>query len=632
MSDRSLIASLVLFSELYDKNKDIYDVVAEFIKSSIIFRRKWVLTSTEAVSLLETEFGLNIPEAVVSTTLSKRLKRRDGILSFQNGHYHVAQEKIEGAKTLIKNLEVVTKNQKNLLDKFLSYVESRQGNLNDHQKSNLIESFSSYLFDSKTASKNIEIISSFIIKNQHDSGFTAQLNAVREGFVLYDGLQHSPDANKISSWQDELYVYLDTEHLFNAIGLNGELHKQLFKDFLSLSSEPRSKGKRIIKLKYLSESSQEIDRFFHMAEHIVEGKATLDPSKIAMTNIVNGCHTKSEVLAKKAFFISKLKEFGITEESISISDIEHSHNIGGRDFLSKIKLETEENGIDYSEDKCTATLQMLSKINFFRKGNHSGPFESIGHIFVSASGISRRLAFHPEIWPGEGSIPLSTDLEFITNRIWFKLKIGLAKETTHPQSLNVLAKSQVVLSSQINNAVYEKFEQTKKDFEEKKIDKDSAQILLNELRSKAVTPEELNAEYVDAALAVIDHRDYSIYLRENEILKRKALEGDFAIKTLDRIRESESIKEKNKAKKISIFAHSLLTLTSIFIFIYLLIKLTSAFSTNNDTPLSKISFIITLAALLLPLFALNKILFFIKKSHTNFVIWLIKKNTQNKAI
>ena len=76
MSEKTLLASVVLFRELYDNKKDVYDVIAEFIKAALLFRQKWTINATEAAALLSEEFELTIPEAVVNTTLHKRLHKR----------------------------------------------------------------------------------------------------------------------------------------------------------------------------------------------------------------------------------------------------------------------------------------------------------------------------------------------------------------------------------------------------------------------------------------------------------------------------------------------------------------------------------------------------------------------------
>jgi len=62
MQINKLLASVVLFRELYDEGKDIYDVIGALFKAAITFEKKWAFNTTEATELLETTFGFNIPE------------------------------------------------------------------------------------------------------------------------------------------------------------------------------------------------------------------------------------------------------------------------------------------------------------------------------------------------------------------------------------------------------------------------------------------------------------------------------------------------------------------------------------------------------------------------------------------
>ena len=75
MTDQKLLASIVLFRGLYDNNKDIYDVLSEFIRATILLNMKWSFNSTEITLDLENTFGFNIPEAVIKSCLKNRLQK-----------------------------------------------------------------------------------------------------------------------------------------------------------------------------------------------------------------------------------------------------------------------------------------------------------------------------------------------------------------------------------------------------------------------------------------------------------------------------------------------------------------------------------------------------------------------------
>lgn len=69
MKDSKLFASVSLFKELYDNNKDIYDVIAEFIKAAVILEGKNYFNSMDILQSFEKLFDFKIPEAVIKTTL-----------------------------------------------------------------------------------------------------------------------------------------------------------------------------------------------------------------------------------------------------------------------------------------------------------------------------------------------------------------------------------------------------------------------------------------------------------------------------------------------------------------------------------------------------------------------------------
>ena len=105
MVDKKLIASVALFRELYDEDRDIYDVIAALLKAAIVFEKKWAFNTTEASHLLKSTFGFQIPEAVVSTTLRKRLKKKEGIVTFENGTYSLVEDRIPDTSQLEEELQ-----------------------------------------------------------------------------------------------------------------------------------------------------------------------------------------------------------------------------------------------------------------------------------------------------------------------------------------------------------------------------------------------------------------------------------------------------------------------------------------------------------------------------------------------
>lgn len=628
MTERTLLASVVLFRELYDSDKDVYDVIGEFIKAALLFSKTWVVNATEVKHLITKEFELDIPEAVIATTLHKRLHKRDGILSYDNRLYTASQPKITESQHLVDELQQLQQHQSSVLQRLTMDVESTQGPLSNAQRELLANCFCDYLFDNDRNTRFSEQISAFIIKTQNDPELTAQLNAVREGFVLYDGVRHTPDLSSIGVWKSKLTVFLDTDHLFNAIGLNGELYKRLFSDFSSLASDVRAKGSRLINLRYFSECADEIERFFHVAALILEGKGTLDPSKPAMVAILKGCSSKSDVIAKKAKLFSELKSRGIHPVEPDAEITKDRFNVESADLLNSIRKEYENRGKDFHEDKALSTLRMFTKINTLRNGNSSKPFEEVGSILVSGSHLARILAFHPSVRSMEGDIPYATDLEFITNRLWFKLHKNLAKGLSHPHSLSVLAKAQVVLSSQLNSSVSEKFEKIKKDFASGDISEEETKFLFNELRSHSASPEALNADNVEAALTFLDHDDYDHHLREKSLLEEDAEKGRLAVAELTKIRDVKKARTRKYATWASIAMHAVIIM-AIGYFVIICFKvayeLLSGFEDEGASPLAVLGIILTILMGIAPLIGYRAIWTRVRSSYARMVDRICEK-------
>ena len=107
------------------------------------------------------------------------------------------------------------------------------------------------------------------------------LNAVREGAILYLGINHN--IGEHGSLKHELTLYLDTEILFDLLGYNGSVYETLSKDFYKLVQKGRRNGK--ITLTYFPHVKSEIERFFKSAEIIVEGRGYFNDEKPAMKHI-----------------------------------------------------------------------------------------------------------------------------------------------------------------------------------------------------------------------------------------------------------------------------------------------------------------------------------------------------------
>lgn len=159
------MASYVLFKDLYDNKKDIYDILIEFI----IFTLK--RTSTVSFSIIECldsvkkEFGLNdIPTATLKTAL-KRLKR-EGYIHVNNGRYLVANPLFANEEHQItpnKLLEILSMHKK-LLERLFQFIEKQSLTvLSEDDKMEIRECFNSYFMDGREQNDYSKFIYSFIV-------------------------------------------------------------------------------------------------------------------------------------------------------------------------------------------------------------------------------------------------------------------------------------------------------------------------------------------------------------------------------------------------------------------------------------------------------------------------------------
>lgn len=449
------LASLAVFRELYNSEKDIYGIICEFLKEIITTQGKHQFSLTEITTLLNEIYDFKIPEAVVNTSLS----RFKTALTKSSGLFTVADQTafdITG-KLTDKHNEIKNNNEAIICNLFKFIETEKKTILTEEEKSKITHSFSSFIIDETTIQEYSDYISAYIVKEKQNVNFTAQLNTIKEGVVLYTGLRYNPSLNELGSWKTELTVFVETEILFHLAGYNGQLYQTLFYDLFSLIKEInqanlKKNNKRLIHLKYFSEVKDEIDGFFKKAEYIVQGKDKANPSKTAMTTIIDGCITPADVVAKKTNFYELLKQNVILEDDYTnyCSTQNHKYNLEDHNLLKEL---SEKIGVD----DLSSYLKYLNFINIHRKGNSNNTFERIGFVLLSGTANTLRLAWDESIKPN-GSIPLASNLSFLTNKFWFKLNKGFGKSEL-PKSFDIVTKAQIILSTQLNDTVADKFDE-----------------------------------------------------------------------------------------------------------------------------------------------------------------------------
>lgn len=316
MKDKNLLASLAVFRELYNKDIDIYSIIAQFLCDLIKSHSLNNFDISQISKLLNDSFEFDIPIPVIKTAL-----QRIEYLNKEGRKYIVdVNKKKESISTeVIDRTNDIKESHNVIFNELSAYVEDKKKiKLSEIEIKELHNNFCNYLLEENIDDKYLEYISSFVIRNQGDKDFFKKINTIREGVILYSGLKYTNDSynlNEFGNWRKELNIFLDTEIIFHLAGYNGELYKQFAEDFMKFVSEINTNNqknkKNLINLLYFSEVKDEIDSFFAKAQHILEGRDILNPTVTAMTEIINGCSEKADLLNKKSDLYTLLNRKGI---------------------------------------------------------------------------------------------------------------------------------------------------------------------------------------------------------------------------------------------------------------------------------------------------------------------------------
>ena len=201
-----ILASYVTYKELssHGNYKSPYQILAEFIKYIIYEKKLYAFSIGEIKSRVENEFEFYLPDAV----LKSALKKIDFVTYDATGNYCVNGEKIRVDGVLKKYRDLAETAEISVSEQLISFIEETKAyKLNNREKKELMRAFVSYLIDESNGNKYQEEISSFIIKKSDDKKITEYLNSVREGVILYTGLNYNID--EIGSLKRDLTLYLN---------------------------------------------------------------------------------------------------------------------------------------------------------------------------------------------------------------------------------------------------------------------------------------------------------------------------------------------------------------------------------------------------------------------------------------
>ena len=482
----SILASFSTMKSLVDAQQyqSPYQILAEFIQYIIIKSNLHSFTAIEMKNRLFEVFGFDIPEAVVRTTV-----RGLQFIKTENSIYHVNQIELKDNSVFEEMKAVAEANNTDIIDLLIAFAQETDPSSAIWADA-LTQEFIAYLLDDQqttAAGKYTDLIGRFILKNESDEKIQSALTAIREGSILYIGLNHN--ISETGSLRKPLTLFLGTEVLFSLYGYNGEIYKQLAQDLYDQIKAANVGSKRIT-LRYFSEVKKEIDDFFTSAELIVDGKQLLFDT-VAMKAIINGCSTAGDVKVKKADFFHVLQcSYGIMEDDRS----SYYENTDDQYNLESLSVDPQQ----YD------SIKFISHINKLRKGRIYPYDLDAEYLIVTNSGITLRASREQvERVMKEQAVDSTCDyavsVERLTNILWYKLGNGLGRKE-YPNNVNAVLKARMLLASKISQNISKLYMETRAQYRAGVITEDQLASRIITLRKKPITPEELTAETIEDSL------------------------------------------------------------------------------------------------------------------------------------
>lgn len=453
-------------------------------------------------------------------------------------------------KTKLDNEELIKK-----IAHFISAKTNKP--VDESEYSKISNAVSEYLIDrGKNNDKYARLISEFLIKEGSDSPSSLQLQSIKEGNILLEGLAQDITSKNIQdNFNIPLTLYLETEILFHIGGLNGEEYKRIGDDFLNTVTEINSKASSknpIIKLRYFSETYEEIERYFAAARAIVDKGQIHAESGSAMKFIVSKCKEVYDVDAMQGHLIEQLSKLGIKIDSDSnfrpYDDATKRLNLEGQDEIERLQNEFEEK---WSSKEIENSLQLINYVNSKRKNvRRDRGYLKIGHLLITGKGVTfavdSSLSKDNNIRPRNGA-HFVTSIERITNYLWMSLNKNLISGSEIPSSMNVIVNAQIFISRKLEGKLHSLYEQLNLQSGDGLIDKETTSSIAARLYTTNQNPENITSETIESVSQVLSFESIKEY---TEMVKRDHMEREKLEEQISELEQSKKQSE-HQTKKVA---------------------------------------------------------------------------------
>ncbi|MCD8291393.1 MAG: hypothetical protein LUC91_07820, partial [Prevotella sp.] len=432
------LAAVAVFGDLYDKSKDIYDVLAGYLRLVIVSEHKADFTAAEITDRVNVANAFDINESVV-----KRGLKRLGI-PLSKRIYHVDPEFFEG--TEINDLDEQIEQNQNLLEDLFGFIRARNGeqDLSTEERNEIQSQFFEYLLnDSYSGTYSIDI-SNYIVAASKNAEVFSTINRIKEGTLVYEGITYSSEVDSCHTWNTELAICIEMEVLFYIAGYNGDIYKSMYEqllDYIDEINQSRGKGRKYISLFYTYTVQDEIEGYFRKAEMIFGKGEAIDPSKKPLRFILEGVTRKQDIQLKKAKFFNLLNSRDIRPLDVDFYSLENKqyNRIDEKVYTNIISSVQTDRDDDYIK-KC---IDKVNEIEILRK-NMNVRLHDVKYILLTANHVILRCAYADDFYQS-GEVPKATDLDFLVNRFWFVLNKGFGKGVL-PKTIDIVSRAKMVIS------------------------------------------------------------------------------------------------------------------------------------------------------------------------------------------
>lgn len=539
----TLLASVAVLSNLCNNSKDVYDVIAAFVKQLFVERIGASFSLGEIKDEICNRYGFDLPEGVFKSSIRSRLK--GNISKNKFGKYELTTPFVNVSPIEKDELRVVD----SLIDDLIEYLNSTIKCVITRDE--LLDQLKKCLFD-ENCDENLKKALNYYIIERKGSSHEKTLNLIKQGFILYYGIKSSPKNEMNAVWPSNLTIFLDTEILFDLAGYNGSSYQAVADELICLIKELNSRernGREKIKLRYLEQSQNVVDNFFHAAQKRKGSTSnTFVKPSAAMDYILKNAEDASDVLKMKTKLKSMLKSRGIIQcEGIVSADFDIAYDekiLSAKQEYSTLEVNVLDDS--FIEIKADKSIEILSVINTLRNGISNKGFEHTENILLTRKSLTKYLA---AIWKGDSKdVPLATSIDFLTNRFWFKLNKGFGQSAKLPLTANVLVCARQIISSQVDEKISSDFLKIKSKHEKGEISDRDLVAYYEELRSQNVGPDDINENSIKNIRTYISEDMIEQYHREKQSKQRQIELGQTAQKSVSIAQRKFLDRERKKTR------------------------------------------------------------------------------------